>query len=437
MSERADPISLRSGPGCGKTEINSHTREGALLHDSMGRAAKEPDGVGSAPLPEVRPRASAFSYTELPCVSGFDGLVDPSAYAALPDDWMIGLSDVVTSTAAIETGRYKAVNTAGAAVISAVANALGTLDFPFVFGGDGASFAVAPGQAREASAALAATVSWVGKELGLNLRGAVVTVGEIRTAGHDVKVARFAASRDVAYAMFSGGGRAWAEGQMKTGKLHLPPAPPDARPDLTGLSCRFQDIEAANGVILSLIVRPVGATEDSGFVALLGNILAIIANQPRAAHPMPERGPRLQWPPGSFFMEARLQRRRGWPLIASTLAVGWRTLLAQVIFRNDIEIGGFSPERYRRQMVENSDFRKFDDGLMMTLDCTSETADRLEAALATAQARNVARFGLHRQGSALVTCMVPSAMRPDHIHFVDGAAGGYAMAARDLKSGSL
>ncbi len=407
----------------------------ALLRDSMGGAAKGPAVAGPPPDRERR-QASAFSYPDLPCVAGFDDLVDPAAYAPLPDDWMIGLADVVTSTAAIEAGRYKAVNTAGAAVISAVANALGTLDFPFVFGGDGASFAVGPGQAQEARDALAATVSWVGKELGLQLRGAVVAVGDVRAAGYDIKVARFAASPDVAYAMFSGGGRAWAERQMKSGKLGLPAAPPEAQPDLTGLSCRFQDIEAVNGVILSLIVRPASGVEDSRFLTALGEILTAAASQPRAAHPVREAGLKLRWSPESFAMEARLQRRRGWPLIAGALAAGWQTLLAHLILRNGIDIGKFSSRRYLRQLVENSDFRKFDDGLMMTLDCTPGTADRIEAKLAAARRAGIASFGVHRQRSALVTCMVPSAIRPDHIHFVDGAAGGYAMAARDLKSTS-
>ena len=40
----------------------------------------------------------------------------------------------------------QAVNTAGASAISAVANALGHRRFPFVFGGDGASFAVCGGR---------------------------------------------------------------------------------------------------------------------------------------------------------------------------------------------------------------------------------------------------------------------------------------------------
>ena len=49
------------------------------------------------------------------------------------------------STKAIAAQRYKAVNMAGASVIAAVTNALGGREFPFVFGGDGASFAISPG----------------------------------------------------------------------------------------------------------------------------------------------------------------------------------------------------------------------------------------------------------------------------------------------------
>lgn len=403
----------------------------------MGETGRGAATAGPAPRAGNTPARAGFRFTEVPVVSTFAGLLDPAAYVALPDDWIIGLADVVTSTAAIESGRYKAVNTAGAAVVSAVANALGTLEFPFVFGGDGASFAVAPGESAAAREALAATVSWVGRELGLQLRGATVSIGEVRAAGHDVKVARFAASKDVAYAMFAGGGRAWAEQQMKNGKLVLPAAPPNARPDLTGLSCRFQDIEAANGLILSLIVKPAAEVDGARFGSVLKDILAMVSEEPRSAHPVPQAGPNLRWPPPTLAMEARLQRPRGWPRAAGAVTAAWRTLLAHLVLKAGVTVGTFSPARYRRELVENSDFRKFDDGLMMTLDCAPATADRIEARLAAAKREGLVHFGLHRQGSALVTCMVPSALRPDHIHFVDGAAGGYAMAARDLKWASL
>ena len=91
-------------------------------------------------------------YDGVPVFDRFADIADPSRYQPLPDDWVLGLADVVQSTQAIADNRYKAVNMAGAAVIAAVANALGNRDFPFVFGGDGASFAVPPADRQRRSA---------------------------------------------------------------------------------------------------------------------------------------------------------------------------------------------------------------------------------------------------------------------------------------------
>ena len=125
------------------------------------------------------------------------------------------------STAAIEAGRYKTVNTAAAAVIAAIANALGDEDFPFVFGGDGASFALPPDDAD-----LGRARARRGRRLGAgrsrpDMRVALVPVAAVRAAGLDVRIARFAPSPDVSYAMFTGGGLAWAERQMKAGAFAI------------------------------------------------------------------------------------------------------------------------------------------------------------------------------------------------------------------------
>ncbi|MGA7429694.1 MAG: DUF3095 family protein, partial [Xanthobacteraceae bacterium] len=119
----------------------------------------------------------------------------------------------------------------------------------------------------------------------------------------------------------------------------------------------------------------------------------------------------------------RLQRRA---------AVLVRTLLYFLIMRAGRPIGPFVPARYMRQLVENSDYRKYDDGLRMILDCTPELADALEQRLAAAT--GTARYGLFRQDAAMMTCFTPSPLRSDHVHFVDGARGGYAAAATAMKA---
>src|ERR1700716_4488645 len=138
------------------------------------------------------PGNSDTFYATIPVFRGFGSLMDPALYSPLPDDWTVGVADIVESTRAIAEARYKAVNLAGAAVIAAVTNALGGREFPFVFGGDGASFAVSPDDLDRAREALAATSAWVKDDLDLAMRVALVAVASIRAQGFDVRVARFA-----------------------------------------------------------------------------------------------------------------------------------------------------------------------------------------------------------------------------------------------------
>jgi hypothetical protein len=371
-------------------------------------------------------------YGSIPVFRGFGSLMDPALYSPLPDDWTIGIADVVESTKAIAERRYKAVNMAGASVIAAITNALEGREFPFVFGGDGASFAVSPQDLARARDALAATAAWVKEDLDLVMRVALVPVSSIRVQGLDVRVARFAPSQNLSYAMFSGGGLGWAEAAMKRGEFAVPAAPPGTQPDLNGLSCRFEEIPSVRGLILSVLVVPADGADPSAFRKLIEDVIALVENSPQAGRPVPPDGPEIRWPPKGLDFEARA--KRGGPLLVRRVAVLGRTLVAFLIMRLGISVGGFVPQTYVRQVVENSDFRKYDDGLRMILDCTQDLESALAQRLADAAAKKIIRYGLHRQDAAMMTCFTPSALRSDHVHFIDGARGGYASAATALKS---
>ncbi|ORE97149.1 DUF3095 family protein [Aurantimonas sp. 22II-16-19i] len=389
--------------------------------------------IGAGFSADERPAASAplAFFASLPVETDFARLADLALYHALPGDWVLGIADIERSTDAIGSGRYKAVNTVAAAVIAALANQLPERDFPFVFAGDGASFALPPDYAETGRAALSAVAGWALEAFGFRLRVAMVPVETIRTRGQDVRVARFAASPSVAYTMFSGGGLAYAEARMKAGEFAIEPATGEAaRPDLSGLLCRFSPIPARRGVILSLIVLPAEGADAAAFSAVAADILALAADDADAGRPVPEAGPEQRWPTAGLMLEARTAAARsGRPLWLSTPVVAVRSLLAHLAFAAGIRIGGFEPARYRAELVRNTDFRKFDDGLRLTLDCTVEVADRIAERVGRAEAEGIVCAGLHRQDAALMTCFVPAAGRSDHVHFVDGAMGGYAAAA--------
>jgi len=380
--------------------------------------------------------ADADFYSGLPVFRDFTQVTNPELFNPLPPDWIVGTADVVRSTQAIAENRYKAVNMAGAAVIVAVTNALADREFPFVFGGDGASFAVAAADADNARRALAETATWVSEDLDLTLRVAMVPVAEIRRQGLDVRVARYAPSENISIAMFAGGGIAWADAAMKRGEIAVPPAPPGAHPDLSGLSCRWEEIPSSRGIVLSVVAAPGKNARPELFRAAIQDIARIVERTPEASRPVPGRSLRLKWPPQGMELEARAARRPGEPLWLRRIKLLALTLFGYLVMRFGITVGEFIPAKYTRELIDNSDFRKFDDSLRMVLDCTVELADEIEAHLADCAARGIVRYGTHRQQAAMMTCFTPSLTRSNHVHFIDGASGGYAIAASAMKAAS-
>jgi hypothetical protein len=369
-------------------------------------------------------------YESIPIFDEFAEAVKAESYRPLPDDWVVGFSDVVGSTKAVAEGRYKAVNMVGAGAIAAVANALERRSFPFVFGGDGASFAVSGSDASAAGDALAAMADFSHHEFHLDLRVAAVSVQEIRAAGRDVRVARYGATSQCVYAMFAGGGLAWLEAEAKRGRYALPPAAPGAKPDLSGLSCRWGVAPAKQGVILSLIVAPRG--DDPRFGALIDEVVQMAHEAPLDGRPITLASLGVADPMKAIALEASVNAASGVSRVRARFSAAISYLLGVTFHRFKLKAGGFDAALYASDVAANADFRKFDDGLRMTLDCSPAFADALEARLAVAE--DFANWGAFRQEAAQLTCFVPSITERGHVHFVDGAGGGYTMAAKAMKA---
>ena len=384
----------------------------------------------------VKPlEALADFHAGIPLQERFAALADADAYQSLPDGWIVGAADIVGSTKAIAEGRYKTVNTVGAAVISAQINAFKGTPLPFAFGGDGAVFAL-PGELADVSAkALGEVMRWADTEFGMLLRAAVVPIDDIRAAGCEVAVARYRASPGIEYSMFGGGGVRWADDHMKSGDYAVDMAPPGAFPDLTGLSCRWTPMQSRHGKVLSLLVLPQSAEVTEGHAALYHDVIDLARSLERGGHPVPADGPGFVWPPEGLALEAHASRGKR-PLSLRKAQLLVETFIALIFFKTKVKLGSFDPIHYIYTSGINADFRKFDDGLKMTIDCDAATRRRLEDRLTAAEAEGLIRFAIHEQDEAIMTCIVPSVTADDHIHFVDGAAGGYARAAEQLKSRS-
>jgi hypothetical protein len=87
---------------------------------------------------------------------------------------------------------------------------------------------------------------------------------------------------------------------------------------------------------------------------------------------------------------------------------------------------------YKEDLETHTDFRKMDGTLRQVLAGTRGQREALEQYLEAQYQAGRLVYGLDVSGSAMITCLVFQ-YEKEHVHFVDGADGGYANAARDLK----
>ena len=154
-----------------------------------------------------------------------------------------------------------------------------------------------------------------------------------------------------------------------------------------------------------------------------------------AGHPVSLGGLRLNTLFGAYSTEARIRsgETSGAAYRAAEAEARGITLAGRALMALGQSAGGFDGSKYPKELIENTDFRKFDEALRMVLDVSDTQLAVIEEELERARQSGELVYGLHRAPSALITCYVRSYVG-NHVHFVDGSDGGYALAAKKLKA---
>lgn len=385
---------------------------------------------------------SSTFYEDLPAFEDFTQVADLECYHPVPDDWSVAVSDVVDSTGAIESGAYKEVNAVGTSCIVAGLNAASTKNIPYVFGGDGAALVLPPGEEEAVGRALRMVRAMARNSFGLELRAGVVPVSALAAEGRRPMVARYRASEDLSLAMFAGGGLEHAETLVKTDtdqRYALPDVPEEAPAHdadlLENFHCRWEPIESRRGEMLTLLVTALG--DEQARYEAYQRMLSFLGGCEKEAgdlRPMDRSTLRMSSRADDFNIESRVRTgaRDGMKMKMQRLKIASLTRVGRLLRSRGMSM--FDPEDndYIGQVVANSDFRKFDDTLRMVLDVSPGQRADIEAFLSRERERGAIAYGTHVSGQALMTCMVEN-FEGDHVHFVDGADGGYALAAKQLK----
>ena len=380
-------------------------------------------------------------YHDLPALASFAEAIETDRHVAVPPDWWIVVADVTGSTQAIESGAYKKVNTVGAACIAAVVNVDRSIDIPFVFGGDGATFVVPDTLRERVIPALREAQRLSRQSFDLVLRVGMVQVSTLVAKGLTPRLAKVRLSPNVTQPTFSG--RAWdeAERMVKDPRaanvLRVEERDGPCEGSFEGFECRWQGVPSFNGHKLALLVA---ATSDDASVNLatyrrLSDRIAKTYGDISSYHPLRAGQMRLSFSPSELAHEWRVRSSRLG--LAGRVKYFVRMILLNLagvyLFARGMDTSTVRWSRYVDDMVENSDFRKFDGMLRMVMDGSEAQFEDLRSYLEGQRREGRLVYGMHKSREALVTCIV-FAYNGNHVHFVDGSDGGYAMAARDLKT---
>lgn len=372
-------------------------------------------------------------YKNLPPVLDFLSIGEASKYEALPEDWHIVITDVVNSTQAIEAGKYKDVNTAGGLAAIAIANALGSMDFPFVFGGDGVTMLLPESQMPMALDVLASTRALCQEMFGLHLRVGSVPMKTLAASAHTVHVLKFHVSDKVSQAILVGTGIDFAEALIKSPEnahqyLLANEYLPQQEADFSGFVCNWVDIPSSKGETVSLIVKFLEPSPEAMGKRLVEVLQAIqrLCGSESEYHPLAVQN--LSTTAG---IEAA--RRNALVYNHAKKSVGyWRDLLTMLIQNTLLTLLPRSKTDFiRHSIMADADYRKFDGSLKMVIACTPESRQCLASYFDKLHKEDAIAYGMHIADKALMTCFLQSAT--SQIHFIDAANGGYALAAKQLK----
>ena len=379
----------------------------------------------------MEPIKNDLFYSRLPVneISLSDLLTEDHLFYKIPANWHVVITDVKNSTGAVQDGLHETINLVATASIVAVLNISykANLTVPFFFGGDGATFIVPPAPLETVMQALQKHRGNTKTNFNLDLRIGQIPVSEIYERGHDLRISKLRTSEFFSIPVLLGEGLMYAEKKIKGSDymLEAMPATEDLL-DLSGMQCRWDRIKPPKNVyeVVSLLaIARDAAKQLMAFKKVMDSIDAIYgAAQSRT--PITVEKLRLKSTLAKIGLEVRT--RMGGFNIFSMLNTWIRTNMGYFYFKTK------KGKVYLHNLVSMSDTLVIDGRINTVISGTAEQREKLVNELNKLEAEGEIFYGLYVSKESVMSCYVRN-LNDRHIHFIDGAEGGYTKAAGMIK----
>ncbi len=370
-------------------------------------------------------------YSRLPVneISLSDLLTEEHLFYKVPDNWYVAITDVKKSTKAIEQGMHETVNLLATGSIVAVLNIAykAGISIPFFFGGDGATFIIPPSILDSTIKALHKHSENTKKNYDLIMRVGIVSVADIYEEGHALSISKLRTSQLFSIPVLLGDGLTYAE-QIIKGEDYLlsHQSAREDELDLTGMQCRWDRIKPPQNYdeVVSLLVIARSSEKQAVAFKKVIDKLDEIYGEPETRKPISVPMLKLKATLEKISQEMRIKFGGSRPFY---LLHKWiTTLLGPFYFQTK------QGKKYLLALVDLSDTLVIDGKINTVISGTSQQREQLVKALNELEQSGYISYGLFVSKESVMSCYVRN-MNESHIHFVDGAEGGYTKAAGMLK----
>ncbi|RQO77852.1 DUF3095 domain-containing protein [Pedobacter sp. KBW01] len=356
-------------------------------------------------------------------------LLHNDLFKPVPGDWQVIITDIKNSTAAVKAGQHENVNLIATGSIVAVLNIAfkANILVPFFFGGDGATFIVPPGMVSEVMKSLLKYRENTLKAFNIDLRAGVMAVDEIYKAGHQLQISRYSSSETFSIPIVLGDGLAHAEQLIKGENYLLSTRDTLANEiDLSGMQCRWDKIEPPENSeeVVTLIVVAQQCEQQALVFSKVIQHIDQIYGAPEKRQPISV--PKLIFKTSFNSLSKEVKHRFGKIRLFEFIKSWIINMYGYIYLRTS------SGKKYLKQLVEMSDTLVIDGRINTVITGTAKQRLTLQTELDKLEQNNAILYGLYVSGESIMSCYVRD-LEDDHIHFVDGAEGGYTNAAGVLK----
>lgn len=364
-------------------------------------------------------------YKDLKSITDFSKIMQDNNYKKVPSDWFVLTSDIKDSTNAIEKGKYKDVNFVSALCIIGILNIDRQIDFPYIFGGDGASLVIPNILLRKSKKVLIEAKKIAKESFDLDLRIGFISVNEIEKRGSFLEVCKFKNSNNHTQAIIRGNGLELAENLLKQEYENFKideNSTFEYEANFEGLECRWEDIKSLKDETISILIKSINKNNSNKIYENCLNEIEKIAGSYETRNPIQEENQlNLSFNPMALNNEALVFNKNKVLLL-------FENILGFLLMK--FSIGNW--KNYKNRILKTTDTEKFDDMLRMVISLNKNESLKLEEFLEKEFKKRNLLYGIHKSDSALMTCLIFQ-RHGKHIHFVDSSNGGYALASKELK----